>query len=253
MIKTGFLLINKPVGISSYGCIGRIKYILRTAAAAQSDPIKKIRQKIGHAGTLDPFACGLLIVGIGREATRLLSQCMVMEKTYIATGKCGELTDTLDCTGTVVATSDIIPSEQQLRQALNSFGSQYEQIPPLYSALKYQGKPMYLLARKNMMDQEQLQEIADAKRRIIQLYDKQFLSYQSPYFTIQVRVSHGTYIRTLINDIAVRAGSCATTYELTRAAIGPFTLDQAIDISELTADTIDTHLIPAEKFFVTKS
>jgi len=249
MIKTGFLLINKPVGISSYGCIGRIKHILRTSVTDQSASVTKVRQKIGHAGTLDPFACGLLIVAIGREATRLLSQCMVMEKTYIATGKCGELTDTLDCTGTVVATSDIIPSQDQLREALNSFGSEYEQIPPLYSALKYQGKPMYLLARKKMMDEQQLKEIADNKRRIIQLYDKQFLSYKVPYFTIQVRVSHGTYIRTLINDIAVRAGSCATTYELARTAIGPFTVDQAVNVFQFnTVDDLNNSIIPIDVF-----
>ena len=246
-IKIGFLLINKPVGMSSYGCIGHIKRILFHSGGSQEQVRQKI--KIGHAGTLDPFACGLLIVAIGREATRHLSRCMVMEKTYSAQGKCGELTDTLDCTGAIVATSRTIPSEQELRQALHSFGSQYEQIPPLYSALKYQGKPMYVLARKKMMDCEQLQEIADAKRRTIQLYDKQFLSYQSPYFTIQVRVSHGTYIRTLINDIAVRAGSCATTYELTRSAIGPFTLDQAVDILQLnTIDDINNFVIPVENF-----
>jgi tRNA pseudouridine55 synthase len=258
-IKTGFLLINKPAGISSYGCIGRIKYLLRQKAA-HSDSLdlnggphaKSTRawgQKVGHAGTLDPFASGLLIVAIGRQATRLLSQCMVMDKVYKATGKCGELTDTLDCTGQIVATADKIPSEQELRNALDSLGSEYEQIPPLYSALKYQGKPMYLLARKKMMDEEQLQEIADTKKRIIKLYDKQFLSYQSPFFIIQVRVSHGTYIRTLINDIAVRAGSCATTYELTRIAIGTFNLDQAIDLSVLTSENINAYIISEDVFF----
>ena len=237
-LKSGFLLINKPVGMSSYGCIGYIKRIVR----------QKIR--IGHAGTLDPFASGLLIIAIGREATRLLSRCMAMEKIYKATGKCGELTDTLDCTGTIVETSDNIPSEQDLRSSLDSFGSSYEQVPPLYSALKHQGKPMYLLARNKMLDEQQLHELADSKRRTIQLYDKQFLSYQSPFFTIQVRVSQGTYIRTLINDIAVRAGSYATTYELSRTAIGPFTLDDAVDLRSLmTFDDINRFLVLAEKIF----
>lgn len=248
MVKTGFLLINKSVGISSYGCIGRIKKLLYDAHVSP----KTLR--IGHAGTLDPFASGLLIIGIGREATRLLSQCMVMEKTYIATGKCGELTDTLDCTGTVVTTSGYIPSEQELRAALDSFGSEYEQIPPMYSALKYQGKPLYLLARKKMIQQEQLQEIASSKRRMVQLYDKQFLSYNSPEFTIQVRVSHGTYIRTLINDIVVKAGSCATTHQLARIAIGPFTLEKAIDVSVLIdIDILNQHIIDLGDFFAKNS
>ena len=250
-IKTGFLLINKPVGISSYGCIGRIKFLFHQNLRDQGIT-EKIRLKMGHAGTLDPFACGLLIVAIGREATRLLSQCMVMPKTYIATGKCGELTDTLDCTGTVISTSDTIPSEQKLREALDSFGSSYEQIPPLYSALKYQGKPLYLLARKKRMSEQELQEIADNKRRIIQLYDKQFVSYNSPYFTIKVRVSQGTYIRTLINDIAVQAGSCATTRELARTAIGPFTIDQAYDIYHFnTIDDLNSSILSIDSFFQT--
>lgn len=259
-LKSGFLLINKPVGISSYGCIGHIKRILRQKAVSSNftlserGPHAKANgawgQKIGHAGTLDPFASGLLIVALGREATRLISHFMAMEKTYVATGKCGELTDTLDCTGTVVSTSDYIPSEQEIRQSLDSFGSSYEQIPPLYSALKYQGKPLYLLTRTKMMSDEQLQEVADAKRRTIQLYDKKLISYDSPYFTIQVRVSQGTYIRTFINDIANRAGSCATTYQLSRIAIGSFNLDQAIDLPQLnTIDDLNKHIIPFDSVF----
>jgi tRNA pseudouridine55 synthase len=256
--KSGFLLINKPIGMSSYGCIGHIKRILRpsfvkTSADFQQGYGGQVRQKIGHAGTLDPFASGLLIVAIGREATRLLSQIMGMEKTYLATGKCGELTDTLDCTGAVVATTEVIPTEQALYNSLESFGSSYEQIPPLYSALKHQGKPMYLLVRNKMMTEEQLQEVADAKRRTIQLYDKQFLSYNPPFFTIQVKVSQGTYIRTLINDIAVRAGSYATTHQLARVAIGPFDLSRAVDLASLTTiDDINKCIVSVDHFLLMK-
>lgn len=236
IINPGFLLINKPTGISSYGCIGHIKRILRQA----SHP----KVKIGHAGTLDPFASGLLVVAIGREATRLVSSVMVMEKTYVATGKCGELTDTLDLTGTVVETSSVIPSEQEIRTALASFGSSYEQIPPLYSALKHQGDPLYALVRKGQMDVEDLQEIAKTKKRTVQFYQLSLDSYESPFFTIQTRVSHGTYIRTLINDIAVRAGSCATTYALARTAIGSFNLDQAATLNDLnTIEDINRFMI----------
>src|SRR5438445_542417 len=141
-VATGFLLINKPTGISSYGCIGFLKRILK----------QKI--KIGHAGTLDPFASGMLIVAIGREATRLIDHIMVMEKTYVATGKCGELTDTLDLTGTIVTTTEFIPSEKEIRTSLASFGSSYEQVPPLYSALKHQGSPLYSLVRQSVMSAE---------------------------------------------------------------------------------------------------
>jgi len=234
-VATGFLLINKPTGISSYGCIGFLKRILK----------QKI--KIGHAGTLDPFASGMLIVAIGREATRLIDHMMVMEKTYVATGKCGELTDTLDLTGTVMTTTDVLPSEQEIRTSLASFGSSYEQIPPLYSALKHQGSPLYSLVRQSVMSAQQLQEIAANKRRIVQLYDLQLLSCEPPYFTIQARVSHGTYIRTLINDIAERAGSCATTHQLARTAIGPFNLSQATELPLInTIDDINRLMIPVE-------
>jgi tRNA pseudouridine55 synthase len=233
MLKSGFLLINKPAGITSYGCIGYLKRILK----------QKI--KIGHAGTLDPFATGLLIVAVGREATRLMSQIMVMEKTYIATGKCGELTDTLDCTGAVVMTTAVIPSEEDIKRSLASFGSSCEQIPPLYSALKHQGSRLYALVRDNMMTEEELKHIAESKARTVQLYDLQLSSYESPFFTIQARVSHVTYIRSLVNDIAVRAGSCATTYELKRTAIGPFDLTQATDLETIhSIEDIERLIIP---------
>jgi tRNA pseudouridine55 synthase len=232
-VKPGFLLINKPTGITSYACIAYLKRILK----------QKI--KIGHAGTLDPFASGLLIVALGREATRLISRIMVMEKSYIATGKLGELTDTLDYTGIVVATIAIIPSEQEIRTAIVSFGSSYEQIPPLYSALQHQGERLYALARNNSMSPEELQKIAESKKRTVQLYDLQLLSYESPQFTIQAHVSHGTYIRTLVNDIAVRAGSCATTYQLVRTAIGSFNLAQATDLHSIqSVDDINQIIIP---------
>ena len=243
MITSGFLLINKPAGISSYGCIGYLKRII------------KQKVKIGHAGTLDPFATGLLVVAIGREATRLMSAVMVMEKTYRATGKCGELTDTLDYTGKIISTSAYIPTQQEIRNSIDSFGSSYTQIPPLYSALKHNGERLYALARHNGNVQE-LQEIAASKSRTVQLYDLQLLSYESPQFTIQARVSHGTYIRTLVNDIAVRTcpsdpvgqrgvGSCATTYQLERSAIGPFNVNQAMPLEAIhSIEDINRLIIP---------
>lgn len=235
MITPGFLLINKPVDMTSFSCIKHLKRVIRE------------KVKIGHAGTLDPFATGLLIVALGREATRLISRIMVMEKTYIATGKCGELTDTLDYTGATVCTSAHIPSEQEIRNAMASFGSSYEQIPPIYSALQHEGNRLYALARKNSMSLQELQSIAEKKRRTVQLYDLQLLSYESPQFTIKARVSHGTYIRTLVNDIAVKAGSCATTYQLARTAIGPFDLAQATDLTDIkTIEDIARLIIPFE-------
>jgi tRNA pseudouridine55 synthase len=257
-ITPGFLLINKPADITSYGCIRHLKRILK----------QKI--KIGHAGTLDPFATGLLIVALGRQATRLISHIMEMEKTYIATGKCGELTDTLDCTGTVVSTCAYIPSEEEIKTSLASFGSSYEQIPPLYSALKHEGNRLYALTRQNDMSLQELQTIAENKCRTVQLYDLQLLSYESPQFTIKARVSHGTYIRTLVNDIASRAcpssfdelrmsgersraGSCATTYQLARTTIGTFNVACATDLMAIQSlDDINRLIIPVENIDLIK-
>lgn len=236
MITPGFLLINKPADITSFSCVKHLKRVIR----------EKI--KIGHAGTLDPFATGLIIVALGREATRLISRIMVMEKTYIATGKCGELTDTLDYTGMVVSTSTYIPSEKEIKAALESFGSSYEQTPPIYSALQHEGNRLYALARKNSMSAQELHAIAEKKRRTVQLYDLQLLSYESPQFTIKARVSHGTYIRTLVNDIAVRAGSCATTYQLARTVIGPFDVAQAANLIDIkTIEDINRLIIPVQE------
>src|SRR5437016_1015411 len=108
IVKTGFLLLNKPRGMNSFGCIIHLKKILG----------KKI--KIGHAGTLDPFASGLLVIAIGRQATALVSQIMQTEKTYSATAQLGKLTDTLDCTGTVIKTSAVIVSHSDMQQSLDS-------------------------------------------------------------------------------------------------------------------------------------
>jgi tRNA pseudouridine55 synthase len=236
-LGTGFLLINKPAGITSYGCIGYLKRIIRQ---------KKV--KIGHAGTLDPFATGLLIVAIGREATKLMSRIMTLEKTYVAKAKLGELTDTLDYTGTVIKTVEAPPiSAEMLCNALLSFGSSYEQTPPLYSALKYQGDALYKLVRQKRLSEQELEEIAEQKKKIVQLYQLELLSYEFPFFTIKARVSHGTYIRSLVNDIAERVGSCATTYELERSAIGKFMLDASVDLYTLnTVEDINQHLIAVE-------
>lgn len=231
------MLINKPAGITSYGCIGYLKRIIRQ---------KKV--KIGHAGTLDPFATGLLIVAIGREATKLMSRIMTLEKTYVAKAKLGELTDTLDYTGTVIKTVEAPPiSAEMLCNALLSFGSSYEQTPPLYSALKYQGDALYKLVRQKRLSEQELEEIAEQKKKIVQLYQLELLSYEFPFFTIKARVSHGTYIRSLVNDIAERVGSCATTYELERSAIGKFMLDASVDLYTLnTVEDINQHLIAVE-------
>jgi len=231
-VKHGFLLIHKPAGISSFGCIAHLKKFTGKTV------------KIGHAGTLDPFASGLLIIGLGREFTRELASVAATDKTYVAMGKLGELTDTLDCTGSVADEQISSVTEENLRRVIGLFGSSYEQIPPLYSALKYKGKPLYKLARQEALDQQTVDFIVAIKKRMVEIHELDLLSFNFPFFTIRARVSHGTYIRSLVNDIAVAAGSCATTYELERSSIGQFCISQAIEPRDIQGvDDINRFLV----------
>ena len=234
----GFLLINKPQGLTSFDCVTRIKKTINC------------KIKIGHAGTLDPFATGLLIIAIGRQATRCMSSVMKLDKNYIATGKCGELTDTLDNTGTITETDlSCAITKNRLIEAIALLGNSYTQTPPIYSALKYQGKPLYALARKNKITQKDLEEITKQKSRCVQLYELALTNYSHPFFTIQTHVSHGTYIRSLVNDIAGKADSYATTHVLQRTKIGSFSVEDARELDQLqTRDEIADHIITVDDF-----
>ncbi len=234
----GFLLINKPSGVTSRYCVTRIVNVLKQT----SDQ----RIKVGHAGTLDLFAEGLLIVGIARIATREIKHLITLDKRYTAKGKLGQLTDTLDYTGQVLQDQNDVSgiTRAQLQASIDSFGTTYEQMPPLYSALKHNGKRLSALARSKKMSVEQLQDVAEKKRRLVQLYSLELVDFDLPFFTIAAHVSHGTYMRTLVDDIAQKVGTHATTHALTRTAIGPFRLDQAHVLNDLeTVSSIEKYLI----------
>jgi len=235
---TGFLLINKLPNITSFDCVTRIKKIVQ----------QKI--KIGHTGTLDPFATGLLIIAIGRQATRQIRHVMTLDKEYIAKGKLEELRDTLDYTGSVIQTIQATGiTEKILQQAIYSFDSSYKQVPPIYSALKYRGAPLHKLARNKQLSTEDLQKIASLKTKTVDLHTITLLDFSFPYFTVKAHVSHGTYIRSLMHDIAYRAGNCATTYALTRTKIGPFSLNDTINIEDINQlSNIQQCIIPIEQF-----
>lgn len=232
----GFLLVNKPQGISSFACIQYLKKIVG----------KNV--KIGHSGTLDPFATGLLIVGIGREATSNFQQLMMLDKEYVATSKLAELTDTLDFTGNFIrADKDIIACSDRIKNSIAMLGNSYIQVPPVYSALKHQGVPLHKLARLGLSTD--VEKIAQEKARRVYLHAIELIDLQLPFFTIRAHVSHGTYIRSLSNDIARGIESCATTYRLSRTAIGPFFISNAFDLYTLvTTDDIHRCLIPVDHF-----
>lgn len=228
----GFLLADKPNGMTSSDCVQEIRNIVG----------RKIR--VGHAGTLDAFATGLLVLGIGRQATKQLSSIMVLDKTYRARAKLGQLTDTQDLTGRVLIEETPEISSFQLEKAIELLGSGYKQTPPVYSALKYQGKTLSRLARRETLSQETLNSIVEEKSRAVSIYSCKLLELQMPFFIIEARVSHGTYIRSLMNDIAQKCGTNATTHELRRLTIGPFSVEQAAKLRDLnTIDNIKDHLI----------
>lgn len=230
----GFLLLHKPAGVTSRHCVNQIFNIIKRDTG--------LKPKIGHAGTLDLFASGLLIIAISRTATREIDRIMKYDKTYVATAQLGQLTDTLDHTGSVLLVDQnaLSITYMQLKRAIKSFGIAYEQVPPAYSALKYGGRRLSDLAREKSITPEEMNQIAQAKSRLITLHTVELQTYDASFFTVQARVSHGAYIRSLMNDIASRAGTHATTHELERAAIGPFSLSQAVLLSDIT--TVD-HII----------
>ena len=233
----GFLLINKPKDVSSFKCGGQIKKLLGVT--------NKNRIKIGHAGTLDPFATGLLLICIGREATKSIAHMINLDKTYLVKAKLGELTATLDHTGIVLKQEQSGHiTKKMLLEAIEKLGDKYEQTPPIYSALKHEGRPLYKLAREKKLSLEELEKIIENKKRLVTLHELRLTDFDPPYFSFKARVSKGTYIRSLANDIAEKTGTCATTYELERTHIGKLSLEQAVDLEKLqTIDDLNKYLL----------
>ncbi|MBA3957172.1 MAG: tRNA pseudouridine(55) synthase TruB [Parachlamydiaceae bacterium] len=217
----GILPINKPVGKMSFSLISRLRRILNI-------------QKIGHAGTLDPFASGVMILLIGRNYTRLSDRFLEADKQYRATLKFGVTTDSFDCDGQIIKESDFIPSLSDLEVAITHFQGEVEQIPPMFSAKKVNGKKLYELAR-----QGKTVERAPAKVRM----ETTLLHYEYPYATLSVTCSKGTYIRSIAHDIGERLGCGAHLIQLERTRSGTFLLDDCLDGSILYEPTTDLELV----------
>ena len=210
-----FLLINKPKDWTSHDVVA---YIRNAARRHYND--KKI--KVGHSGTLDPFATGLLLIGLGRDATKQLDKFKNLPKTYIAEITLGVVSDTYDSTGKITATIDTLPlkpNKKDIKKVLKQFIGQQEQIPPMYSAKKVKGKKLYELARRGI-------EVKREPHKI-EIYKIKLLEYNYPRLKIEVKCSVGTYIRALAHDIGQGVGTGAYCSELTRTKIGHFNLKKA--------------------------
>lgn len=214
---TGIVNINKPKGRSSHFAVAVIRRITGI-------------KKVGHTGTLDPLATGVLPICIGREATKLSQQIMDGTKGYIAVVQLGAETNTQDSEGEIIerALTEHI-TEADIRAVLKEFIGELEQIPPMYSAIKINGERLYNLARKGVE--------VERKPRKIQIYDICLtnLDLENQRFEIEVQCSKGTYIRTLCADIGKRLGTRAYMYSLIRSKCGRFLLKDAVTLEEFEA------------------
>lgn len=207
----GILLVDKQVGSTSF----RLVSLLRKLTGIR---------KIGHAGTLDPFATGLMVMLVGQKFTKLSDQFLTSNKQYLASIHLGVTTDSYDCDGVITSTSDIIPNLDEVTAVIDKFQGEIEQTPPMFSAKKVQGQKLYELARKGIV-------IERAKAKVnVQI---QLLAYEYPKIDILVDCSKGTYIRSLAYDIGLALGCGAHLSSLTRTKSGSFSLDECIAESEL--------------------
>jgi tRNA pseudouridine55 synthase len=208
----GFVVIDKPAGITSHDVVSRVRRILGT-------------RKVGHTGTLDPFATGVLPVAVN-DATKVIPYLDEGCKIYEALLRLGVTTDTLDMTGDIQLQSD--PSTvtaEQFSACLSRFSGTVTQTPPMYSAIKQNGQPLYKLARQGIE--------VERKTREIEIYAIELISYDLPFAEVRVTCSRGTYVRTLADDIGRELGCGAALQELRRTASGPFRIENAITLEQL--------------------
>jgi tRNA pseudouridine55 synthase len=211
-MSDGALLLDKPVGLSSNAVLQQVK---RMFAAA----------KAGHAGTLDPLASGLLLVLFG-EATKFAGPLLDDDKEYVATLKLGEKTSTGDAEGEVTERLEVQVTETKIAAVLEHFRGDTEQIPPMHSALKHGGVPLYALARKG-------KTVERAPRRV-RIAELENLGFSPPLLELRIRCSKGTYVRTLAEDIGEALGTCAHLAGLRRIASGQWRLENAVTLEALT-------------------
>jgi tRNA pseudouridine55 synthase len=221
----GLLNLNKPAGITSRDVVNRVQRLVKP-------------HKVGHAGTLDPLASGVLVVCLG-PATRLIEYVQRMPKRYLATFLLGRQSETEDIEGIVTELVDPpIPSEANIRNTLPNFIGCIQQLPPVFSALKVEGKRAYELARQG--------ESPDLKPRPIEVHSIDLIEYSYPELTLDIRCGSGTYVRSLGRDIARALGTEAVMSALSRTEIGPFHLAQALSGDDITPQSIDRAFVPPQ-------
>ncbi len=213
----GVLLVDKAKGSTSFRLVSLLRKLTKI-------------EKIGHSGTLDPFATGLMVMLIGREFTRRSDEFLQSDKEYEGTIHLGIATDTYDLEGAVISRSEKIPSSQEVDLALQSFQGQISQVPPMYSAKKIQGKKLYELARSGITIERAPSQVS---------LQTKLIRYEYPELTIHVVCSKGTYIRSIAHDIGQMLGTGGHLSSLTRLRSGSFHLRSAISQKELENPPFD--------------
>lgn len=222
----GIILVDKPADWTSHDVVAKLRGILH-------------ERRVGHSGTLDPMATGLLTVFVG-TATRAVQFAETHNKRYVASLRCGYSTETQDTSGRVTAQTGISPTEDELTDVLPEFTGEISQIPPMYSAIKVSGKKLYELARKG--------ETVERKPRTVNISELSLVGHDGDDFVLSVSCSKGTYIRTLCNDIGERLGCLACMSALRRTNAGPFDVRDAHTLSEIAEDP-ERYIIPVDSLF----
>lgn len=222
----GLLLLNKPDGITSFGAVAAIKRLTG-------------EKRVGHTGTLDPMATGVLPILVGR-ATVLSQYLLDADKSYSATIRLGITTDSCDITGNIISECGVNVDSEDIDNVLNSFIGKQMQTPPMFSAIKQNGVRMYELARKG--------EVIDIPPREIEIFsiDRTSPLDSDGQFSIDTTVSKGTYIRSLCRDIGERLNSGATLTKLVRTKTAGFTLEKCVNLNDLTPENIQNYILPCD-------
>lgn len=216
-MNDGIIIIDKDAGLTSRSVDNKLGHMFNS-------------KKVGHLGTLDPFATGLLIVGINK-GTKYLQYIDDSRKTYVATLKLGTKTSTLDPEGEVIETKDVpLLTKETIEKVFSSFLGEGEQIPPMQSAIKIDGVPLYKKAHKGIE--------VERKPRKVSIYSLELISFDGEMITFKTEVSRGTYIRTLGYDIAEKLGTIGYLMSLRRIKLGPFEIEEAKKIDSITEKDI---------------
>jgi tRNA pseudouridine55 synthase len=221
---SGLFVIDKPVGPTSHDVVGRLRRLVGM-------------RRVGHAGTLDPLASGVLLVCAG-QATRLIEYLVGLDKVYETTIRLGQATTTYDAEGEITVERPVSLTVAAIETALNAFRGRISQRVPPYSAVKQGGQPLYKQARRGVA--------VDLPQREVTLYALELLAFESPFLTLRVASSSGTYIRSLAHDLGMALGCGGHVTALRRVAAGRFTLADAVPLDTLAPENVAEHVRPPE-------